>query len=205
MTEEKPHIIIHRRSKRGEISGASLQHIVGETEVRSYPIPGDSQVELCHFFPLAKQAIFEWAEQSLSDEPPVEVGGFLLGQYARSGGGKYQLVIKHFVAAEEVSFQSANRLRLGPAALLTLDDALQAQSEDVLLGWFHTHPGHTPFFSEIDLATHQAFFKADYLVAMVTDPCRDSFPTVILAKNQAGNMTLEWNDHEWIQWKDSEA
>jgi len=87
--------------------------------------------------------------------------------------------------------------------MLALDDALVAHSEDVLLGWFHTHPGHTPFFSETDLATHQAFFKADYHVAIVTDPCKTTFPTVILARKQNGKMTSEWNDQDWIQWKDS--
>lgn len=205
MIEEQPHIVMQKREGNAEIARAQFEKIVHQNEVHSYRIPGNCKVEMCYFFPQAKQAIFEWAGQSLQQEPAVEVGGFLLGQYARSAEGKYQLVIKHFIAAKEVSYQSASRLRLGPAAMLALDDALAAHSEDVLLGWFHTHPGHTPFFSEIDLATHQAFFKADYHVAMVTDPCKDIFPTVILAKAENGTMTREWNDQEWIQWKDSVA
>lgn len=204
MTEGRPHISMHKRSEKGAISPELLLRLVSDHKGNSYAIPGNCQVESCHFFPQAKQAIFEWAAQSLQQDPAVEVGGFLLGQYAHTGAEKYQLVIKHFVAAEEVTYQSANRLRLGPAAMLALDDALVAHSEDVLLGWFHTHPGHTPFFSEIDLATHHAFFKAAYHVAMVTDPCQDRFPTVILAKKENGDMTAEWNDQDWIQWKDSE-
>ena len=201
MDKQKSHIKLSRRRAKDSLSISDLKAYAHRSQAIRYQIPGTTHVEACYFFPQAKRAIFEWANKSLEMQPVVEVGGFLIGQYARSEKGRYQLVIKHFVAAKEVSFQSSHRLRLGPSAMLALDDALQAYPEDMLVGWFHTHPGHQPFFSEIDLATHHAFFKADYHVAMVIDPCDPVFPTVILARETDGRMTTEWNYQEWIKWK----
>ncbi len=205
MNKAGEHIVIQKRSAPASLTEKQLRQIAEQAEAVAFDIPGDSQVKRCYFFPQAKQAIFDWALQSLQEKAVPEVGGFLLGQFARSSEGKYLLVIMHFIAATEVSFQSANRLRLGPAAMLALDKALDAYPAEQLLGWFHTHPGHTPFFSDIDLATHWAFFKADFHIAMVTDPCLEPFPTVILAKKQNGDMTTEWNHQDWIAWNESEV
>jgi proteasome lid subunit RPN8/RPN11 len=50
----------------------------------------------------------------------------------------------------------------------------------VIVGWFHSHPGHGVFLSGYDKFIHQSFFVADGMVALVVDPVDGAvgwFPT----------------------------
>jgi proteasome lid subunit RPN8/RPN11 len=40
----------------------------------------------------------------------------------------------------------------------------------ILLGWYHSHPGHTCFLSSTDIKTHTTMFKHPHQVAIVIDP-----------------------------------
>src|SRR5207247_9572037 len=39
-----------------------------------------------------------------------------------------------------------------------------------ILGWYHTHPGHGIFLSDMDLFIHKHFFNLPWHVAFVFDP-----------------------------------
>jgi proteasome lid subunit RPN8/RPN11 len=40
----------------------------------------------------------------------------------------------------------------------------------IIVGWYHSHPGHTCFLSETDIATQKKHFNAPYHIALVLDP-----------------------------------
>jgi len=46
----------------------------------------------------------------------------------------------------------------------------QGTPEKFILGWYHTHPRFTPFFSSTDQNTHTHFFNFDYSLGIVFDP-----------------------------------
>ena len=50
-----------------------------------------------------------------------------------------------------------------------LDQALDANPDQILIGWFHTHPGHGIFLSEQDLNISYTFFNKPYQIALLLD------------------------------------
>ena len=56
-----------------------------------------------------------------------------------------------------------------------IQDVMDRQYPDLrILGWYHTHPGHGIFLSDMDLFIHKNFFNLPWQVAMVVDPCRET-------------------------------
>jgi proteasome lid subunit RPN8/RPN11 len=41
---------------------------------------------------------------------------------------------------------------------------------ELIVGWYHSHPGLTAFFSPIDRQTQRAFFHHEYSLGWVIDP-----------------------------------
>ena len=41
-----------------------------------------------------------------------------------------------------------------------------------ILGWYHSHPGHTCFMSDTDVDTQKTMFKLPYQMAIVIDPIK---------------------------------
>ncbi|UCE45194.1 MAG: hypothetical protein JSU93_07430 [Methanobacteriota archaeon] len=39
-----------------------------------------------------------------------------------------------------------------------------------IMGWYHSHPGHTCFMSKTDLSTQRVMFTQPYHCALVIDP-----------------------------------
>lgn len=100
-----------------------------------------------------------------------EVGGFLLGGYHTHplAEGVY-LDIKVAVPAlkaksEKASLSFDNEAQRALHACVTED-----YPDQVILGWYHTHPGYGVFLSEHDLFIHRSFFAASHHVAVVVDP-----------------------------------
>jgi len=99
-----------------------------------------------------------------------EQGGLLLGEvYAEDAivAGSRAVIVTQAVAATEfastgVSLRMASgvweaaRARLGPTELV--------------VGWYHSHPGLGAFFSHTDRRTQRAFFPHAYSVGWVVDP-----------------------------------
>lgn len=107
----------------------------------------------------------------------VEQGGLLIGlAYADPVSG----AISHVRILDSVAADAADgtpvSLRMAPAVW----SAAQARIAAVtpagepaprrIVGWYHSHPGLTAFFSETDRRTQRAFFAHPYSVGWVIDP-----------------------------------
>lgn len=104
---------------------------------------------------------------------PGECGGLLLGQVFADGDEPVRsraVLVTQAVAAEEfastgISLRMASdvweraRRRLGPLELV--------------VGWYHSHPGLGAFFSATDRRTQRAFFPHAYSLGWVVDPSND--------------------------------
>jgi len=98
----------------------------------------------------------------------LEVMGFLLGE-VRSWKGKLYVVIRSVGTTELRS--SSSKVRFDPDAFPKLFHQLDDSGFDyILVGWYHSHPGHTCFLSKTDLDTQRAMFDQPYHCAIVIDP-----------------------------------
>lgn len=98
-----------------------------------------------------------------------EVGGFLIGGLHTHEGKRYVDVRHHIPSLQAES----------AAAHLTFTNEAQRECYaikdrdfpgEVVLGWYHTHPGYGVFLSGYDLFIHKQFFTLDWHVAIVIDP-----------------------------------
>lgn len=113
----------------------------------------------------ARDALLAHAATTLRDE----VGGLLFGEYCADDDGPYT----HVRAALPAKTAKGNetRLTLDAAAWADVLCAADEQCPDALVvGWYHTHPGHGVFLSEPDEFIQTSFFGHDGQAAVVVDP-----------------------------------
>ncbi len=115
---------------------------------------------------IAKEKIMDHA---LKEAPKrLEVMGFLLGEVFTWKGRPYALV--RDVVTTHLKSSSA-KVRFDPDAFPRLFSKLDDSGFDyILVGWYHSHPGHTCFLSRTDLETQRTMFSQEYHSAVVIDP-----------------------------------
>ncbi len=97
----------------------------------------------------------------------IEIGGFLIGEYTKSGD-HYIVSVNDYISIES-SDQSEFQIEFGMEAWTKLEKTLEF-SDQKLVGWFHTHPGHGVFLSRPDRNIITNFFNKPYHIAMEIDP-----------------------------------
>lgn len=142
-----------------------------------------------------------WVNFSLEGHNAVpEIGGILLGNYRRKES-KIELKIDLFAPIKEVDDQSSTSLTVGKGFAQAIIKADEKMKDLLVLGWFHTHPGHGPFLSSTDLNQTQIFFPHDYQIAIVLDSLTDKFDTGCFSQKSDGTMNNAKNQKDWIEWK----
>ncbi len=126
-------------------------------------LPGVTDVWIA---PEAEQAVLTHLRRQ-----EVEQGGLLIGQaFVDPRTGQVAHVRVTASAAAGQSQGTAFSLRMGTevwqAAQALLTPAL------LIVGWYHSHPGLTAFFSDTDRQTQRAFFNHPYSIGWVIDPLR---------------------------------
>ncbi len=106
---------------------------------------------------------------ALPSDKPVEAGGLLVGCNCADTQGKYLLITDAIPAT----------LAEGQRLCLTFTHQAWDQMlthkhcefpDELIVGWYHTHPGLGVFLSGPDLFIHQHFFSDPMQVALVIDP-----------------------------------
>jgi hypothetical protein len=102
-----------------------------------------------------------------------EQGGLLVGTpYARDPASGAIDVVHVRGAVGAVDFSSSGvSLRMEAGVWDRARNALRAG--ELVVGWFHSHPGLGAFFSETDRRTQAAFFAHPFSVGWVIDPYAD--------------------------------
>lgn len=160
----------------------------------------DTVVETVHFQPQVVKAIFNMSRASTSIKPVAEVGGFLGGDYTQLGS-KYHLFINYFQPIENPAYSDTFCLEFGSDWFNALSDIQDSNPDLNVLGWFHTHPGHTPFLSKIDLSMHCGFFRSPFQIAIVLDPLVKFFQANIFCQKQNGHMNNQGDQKTWLYWE----
>jgi proteasome lid subunit RPN8/RPN11 len=111
----------------------------------------------------------------------LEVMGFLLGEVREWKCHKY-VVVRDIVTTELKS--SSSKVRFDPKGFPRLFGNLDESGFDyVLVGWYHSHPGHTCFLSRTDLETQRRMFDQPYHTAIVIDPVNQDMKAFRLSGN----------------------
>jgi proteasome lid subunit RPN8/RPN11 len=98
-----------------------------------------------------------------------EVGGFYLGGLHRYEGRRY-VDIKLQIPALKAESARAH-LTFSNDAQKAFHEAMEKEGGgNLVLGWYHTHPGYGVFLSGYDLFIHKNFYARDYHTAIVIDP-----------------------------------
>lgn len=101
---------------------------------------------------------------------PDEQGGLLLGEvYADAGDPARSRAVRLTQAVPAQEFASTGwSLRM--ASGVWEDARTRLGIRELVVGWYHSHPGLGAFFSQTDRRTQRAFFPHAYSVGWVVDP-----------------------------------
>ena len=132
------------------------------------PEPG-SAGRVVLFTEAVRRAVRTHLEASLAEQ-----GGLLLGEVYARGEGRdphdsvFVLVRRAVPAADFTSDGFSLRME---SAVWEQARRLRGPTE-LVVGWYHSHPGLGAFFSGTDRRTQAAFFAQPYSVGWVVDPVR---------------------------------
>jgi proteasome lid subunit RPN8/RPN11 len=117
------------------------------------------------------QDVLKRVNEHVQQQTSIEIGGFLLGNrcYCPTERMHYIRIDNYseaqFTSADEVS------LHIDYKTWQQLHEELDGKHEKSrLLGWYHSHPGHTVFLSPMDFNVHELGFTEEWMVALVIDP-----------------------------------
>jgi proteasome lid subunit RPN8/RPN11 len=97
-----------------------------------------------------------------------EQGGLLVGEvFTRDDGAVAAVFVRAAAAALEFA-SSGVSLRMEAGVWTRAREALREQ--ELIVGWYHSHPGLGAFFSDTDRRTQRSFFPHPFSVGWVRDP-----------------------------------
>lgn len=106
----------------------------------------------------------------LSSDKEKELGGVLLGEVFTDYEGRVFIILNEFVIALYTE-ASITRLTFTHSSWEYMNNKIDKEYPGKkILGWFHSHPGHTVFLSSYDKFIHENFFTQEFNVAYVFDP-----------------------------------
>jgi proteasome lid subunit RPN8/RPN11 len=138
-------------------------------KARSIPCPqaGEGHFPLVFVNEIALEGLNEFLESDLSREH----GGILAGQpYFDPVTARYFVDIRAAIPALH-SEGTPVHMQFNAEAWDYISGLLEESFPDqIILGWYHSHPGLGVFMSGVDRDTHQAFYNRPWNLALVVDP-----------------------------------
>jgi proteasome lid subunit RPN8/RPN11 len=101
--------------------------------------------------------------------PRAEVCGVLVGDVYHDETGPF-LLVEHIIEGQAAP-GSAGQVTFTADTWQHIQLLMDRQYPDLrIVGWYHTHPGHGIFLSEMDVFLHESFFGLPWQAALVYDP-----------------------------------
>lgn len=117
-----------------------------------------------------RQDTLKEIDDYLSGDLQNELGGVMLGDVCINSAGSKFIFIDNLIIAKH-SNSSLSRLTFTHDTWDYINDIQEKNYPDrKILGWFHSHPGHTVFLSNYDMFIQENFFNMEYMIAYVFDP-----------------------------------
>jgi proteasome lid subunit RPN8/RPN11 len=128
-----------------------------------------------------------------------EVGGWMAGKYCRDNATKEQFVVIDTILAAPYTEQGAAHLTFTSNTQIALFNFLERYHPDKeLLGWYHTHPKMSIFFSSWDEWLHKNFFSKPWQVALVVEPYTSAGGFFIRQNNGELDTRVYFGFHELL-------
>lgn len=109
-------------------------------------------------------------DEYLASDTNNELGGVIVGDVCINSTDENFILADNFIIAEHTN-SSISRLTFTHETWDRINEILEKNYPGKkILGWFHSHPGHTVFLSNYDMFIQENFFNMDYSVAYVFDP-----------------------------------
>jgi len=99
-----------------------------------------------------------------------EQGGLLLGEVYAEGNVPGASRVVHVTQAVAATDFASTGVSLRMASSVWEDARRRLGPGELVVGWYHSHPGLGAFFSHTDRRTQRAFFPHAYSVGWVVDP-----------------------------------
>ncbi len=109
-------------------------------------------------------------EEYLRSDTGNELGGVLVGNVYKDKSNQLFIVIRNNIIAESTN-ASLSRLTFTHETWEKINSNLEKDyPNQKILGWYHSHPGHSVFLSTYDIFIQDNFFNLPYMTAFVYDP-----------------------------------
>lgn len=99
-----------------------------------------------------------------------EQGGLLLGEVYADGGTASGSRVVHVTQAVAATDFASTGVSLRMASGVWQEARSRLGPDELVVGWYHSHPGLGAFFSHTDRRTQRGFFPHAYSVGWVLDP-----------------------------------
>ena len=130
----------------------------------------------------ALKTIWKHAKEGM----PQGVGGILLGGLYRDPDKNENYVEIHNAFPSASSFNEEMSLRVVNRVIADMEQvSIKTYPNQIVIGWYHTHPGNGIFFSENDELIHETFYRETANVALILDPVMEIDPLRETYKNIA--------------------
>ncbi|MBM4248014.1 MAG: hypothetical protein FJ149_00975 [Euryarchaeota archaeon] len=108
---------------------------------------------------------------SLYAKRHLEALGYLVGDYCRWKNKEYTIVEDAVTSDLDTTSVSVHFQAFEKA----FDQLDRIDFDYVLVGWYHSHPGHGCFMSQTDISTQKRMFNKSFHLAIVIDPINKEF------------------------------
>jgi len=118
---------------------------------------------------VVRQSVLNRVHVHGDSSPRAEICGVLVGDVYRDEFGPFALV-EHIIEGQ-ASTGSAGQVTFTADTWQHIQLLMDRQYPDLrIVGWYHTHPGHGIFLSDMDIFLHESFFGLPWQCALVYDP-----------------------------------
>jgi 26S proteasome regulatory subunit N11 len=101
----------------------------------------------------------------------LEAMGYLVGDYCRWKNKEYTIIEDAVTSDLETTSVSVHFQAFEKA----FDQLDKIDFDYVIVGWYHSHPGHGCFMSQTDISTQKRMFNKPFHSAIVVDPINKEF------------------------------
>jgi len=124
--------------------------------------------------------IFIWSEvyeeiwRHINDDKTLETGGVLIGHPFRdiNSPGRVFIIISGNIRQDSAN-RSIGHYTVSPDEIAASRSELEEYFEGlVVVGWYHSHPGHGVFLSAQDQQIAQSIYNQEWQVSLVIDPIK---------------------------------
>jgi proteasome lid subunit RPN8/RPN11 len=121
------------------------------------------------------RTVFHQVALHASSDPEIEVGGVLVGKWCIDPETARQYIVVTACLPAQFTQQGSVFLTFTRDSLVDIHAKLDEKyPEDVIVGWYHTHPYMGVFLSQYDTWLHEHFFPEPWQVALVIEPHSES-------------------------------